>query len=159
MKRPETAPARAARILGRAAVRRCPNCGGRNVFRSYLRRRRTCPDCDLWLDRGAPDFFIGAYTINLIAAELLVVAAGVATAVVWWPDVPWTGLMYGLALLMVVAPIALYPFSLQLWLGVDLIFRPPGIEDFSGAAPVPPAIGLRPDRPKAGAEGGISPSG
>lgn len=157
MRRPETGPQRAARIVGRAALRRCPNCGGHNVFRSYLRQSRTCPDCDLRLDRGEPDFFIGAYTINLIAAELLVVAAGVATAVVWWPDVPWTGLMYGLALLMVVAPIALYPFSLQLWLGVDLIFRPPGIEDFSGAAPALLATALRSDGPKAGLEGGVSP--
>lgn len=137
---------RSARILGRAVLRRCPHCGGTDVFRNYLRQKDSCPGCGLRLDRGEPDFFIGAYTVNLIVAEVLVVGAAVVTAVVRWPDVPWTGLMYGLAALMVVAPIGLYPLSRQLWLAVDLIFQPPDqAPDFSsgpaGHGPTPPPSG------------------
>jgi uncharacterized protein (DUF983 family) len=128
----ESAPRRAARILGWAALRRCPNCGSGDIFRSYLHQRDSCPTCRLKLDRGERDFFIGAYTINLIVAELLVFFGGMAFLVYSWPDVPWTGLMWGLAILMVVAPIALYPVSRQLWLGFDLIFRPPEAADFPG---------------------------
>lgn len=125
-----SAVARATRILSRAAARRCPNCGSANVFRNYLAQREACPACALKMDRGEKDFFIGAYTINLIIAELLVFFGGMAVLVRTWPEVPWTGLMWGLAALMVVAPIALYPYSRQLWLACDLIFRPPASGDF-----------------------------
>jgi hypothetical protein len=82
------------------------------------------------MDRGEADFFIGAYTINLIVAELLVFFSGIAVLLRTWPEVPWTGLMYGLAALMVAAPIAMYPYARQFWLGCDLIFRPPEDADF-----------------------------
>lgn len=126
----ESSLTRAARILRRAVLRRCPNCGGRDVFRSYLLQRGACPACGLRLDRGERDFFIGAYTINLIVAELVVVAGGFAVVLGTWPDVPWTALTWGLALLMVLVPVLLYPFSRQLWLGFDLIFQPPRVSDF-----------------------------
>jgi uncharacterized protein (DUF983 family) len=125
----------AGRLLGRAATRRCPWCGCREVFYGYLRQRRSCPACGLLLDRGEPDFFIGAYMLNLIVAELLVVAGGVAVAVATWPNVPWTALMVGLAGLIVVAPLVLYPQSRQLWLGLDLLFRPPEQADFEPEQP------------------------
>jgi len=125
------AAARMARLLGRAAVRRCPNCGSGGIFRNYMQQRDNCPGCGLKLDRGERDFFIGAYTINLIVAELLVVFGGLAVALQTWPDVPWQGLTWGLAALMVAAPIALYPVSRQLWLACDLIFQPAEDQDFT----------------------------
>lgn len=116
-------------------LRRCPNCGSGNVFRSYLHQRDNCPACGLRLDRGERDFFIGAYTINLIVAEMLVFFGGLAVLGLSWPDVPWDALMYGLAALMVIAPIALYPFSRQLWLATDLILRPSEPDDFAAGTP------------------------
>ena len=118
-------------ILTRALRRRCPACGDRRIFRSWLHHRDSCPGCEIRLDRGEHDFFIGAYTINLIVAELLVVVGGVVVLWLRWSDVPWDGLMYGLAVLMVLAPIALYPFSRQLWLATDLIFRPAETADYA----------------------------
>jgi uncharacterized protein (DUF983 family) len=117
-------------MVGRAVLRRCPNCGGRGIFRDYLRQLDVCPRCRLRLDRGESDFFIGAYTINLIAAELLVVLGGVSIGIVTWPDVPWNALTVMLVALMVVAPVALYPVSRQLWLAFDLLLQPPEPSDF-----------------------------
>jgi uncharacterized protein (DUF983 family) len=128
---------RAARLLFRAARRRCPECGSGGVFRSYLHLHDRCPACGLLMDRGERDFFIGAYTINLIVAEMLVFFGGLAVLAWTWPDVPWTGLMWGLAILMVLAPIALYPFARQLWLAVDLLFQPAAPADFGEAQPSP----------------------
>lgn len=105
------------------------------MFRSYLRQRPACPTCGIRLDRGEADFFIGAYTLNLIAAELLVVFGGLLVLGLTWPDVPWNLLTYGLAALMVGAPVALYPVSRQLWLATDLIFRPPEASDFEEHTP------------------------
>lgn len=127
---PSTSVARAGRVLGRAVLRRCPNCGGSGIFRSYLQPLPFCPSCCLQLDRGEHDFFVGAYTLNLIAAELIVVAGGLAVLLLTWPAVPWTLLTYGLAALVVVVPILTYPWSRQLWLAVDLIFQPPEPRDF-----------------------------
>ncbi|HEX6133026.1 MAG TPA: DUF983 domain-containing protein [Longimicrobiales bacterium] len=119
-----------AAILGRALARRCPHCGCRQVFRSWLHHREACPSCGLRLDRGEPDFFVGAYTINLIAAELLVVVGGLLVLRLSWPAVPWDALMWGLAGLMVAVPVVLYPYSRQLWLATDLLFRPAESDDF-----------------------------
>jgi hypothetical protein len=83
------------------------------------------------MDRGEADFFIGAYTINLIVAEVLVVLGGFGIGMATWPDVPWNILTLLLAALMVAAPIALYPVSRQLWLALDLIFQPPRRGDFA----------------------------
>ena len=118
------------RRIAWSLLRRCPSCGRGDLFRSYLHQRQSCPSCGLRLDRGERDFFIGAYTINLIVAELLVFFGGLAVLRLSWPDVPWDALMYGLAALMVIAPIVLYPFSRQLWLATDLILRPSEPDDF-----------------------------
>ena len=105
-----------------------------------MQQRPVCPSCGLKLDRGEKDFFIGAYTINLIVAELIVFFGGIGTMLVTWPDVPWRALTWVMMALMVISPIVLYPFSRQLWLATDLIFRPaepqdfvsPGLDDASG---------------------------
>ena len=114
----------AGRRLAWALGRRCPNCGGRGIFGNYLQQRDVCATCSIRLDRGEKDFFIGAYTINLIVAELIVFFGGLAVLVSTWPEVPWTALTWGLVALMIAAPTALYPWSRQLWLALDLIFRP-----------------------------------
>lgn len=125
------------KTVGRAVARRCPNCGSGHVFRSWLHQHASCPSCGLRLDRGEADFFIGAYTINLIVAELIVFFGGMAALIVTWPDVPWTVLTWGLVTLMIVGPVALYPWSRQLWLAADLIFQPAEAADFA-ESPAPP---------------------
>jgi uncharacterized protein (DUF983 family) len=98
-----------------------------------------CPGCGLLLDRGQKDFFIGAYTINLIAAELLVVFGGVIAVMATWPAVPWNAIMLVFVALMLAGPILLYPLSRQLWLALDLMFQPPAADDFAAPLPSPPA--------------------
>ena len=118
-------------VLARAILRRCPNCGARRIFRNYFQQHDVCHSCSMKLDRGEKDFFIGAYTLNLIVAEMIVFFGGLAVLLGSWPDVPWTGLTWGLAGLMVAAPIILYPWSRQVWLALDLVFRPAEPDDFA----------------------------
>lgn len=120
-----------SKTILRALARRCPDCGSNGVFRSYFKQRDSCHACGLRFDRGEADFFIGAYTINLIVAEMLVFFGGIAVMLLTWPTVPWNALMYGLAALIVAAPIGLYPFSRQLWLAIDLILRPGEARDYA----------------------------
>jgi TonB family protein len=127
---PELDPRRGGMLLKRALLLRCPHCGGRDVRDGWFATKRRCPSCAIRLDRGEHDFFIGAYLVNLIVAELA--AAGLIALVVaaFWPDVPWTWLLRGGVVLMIAMPIVFYPFSRFVWLAVDLMFQPAAPRDF-----------------------------
>ena len=58
------------KLLGRALLLRCPNCGGRGLFTGFLKMKERCPHCGILLERGESDYFLGGYTLNLIAVEL-----------------------------------------------------------------------------------------
>lgn len=120
---PQTRPSNLTMIL-RALGRRCPNCGARGIFRGWTELRESCPACGLRLMRGEPDYFIGAYLLNLVAVELLFAALLAGVVIATYPDVPWTALQWtGIALLLIGA-VGCYPFAKSLWLAADLIFRP-----------------------------------
>jgi len=120
------------RKLLRACLLRCPNCGRGGLFRRWVFMRKACPGCHLILDRGEPDYFLGGYLLNFVAAELLIVAGGLGVIVATWPDVPWSALTWGLVLLMIPVPVLFYPFAKTLWLAIDLIFRPVTLRDLEG---------------------------
>jgi uncharacterized protein (DUF983 family) len=82
-----------------------------------------CPNCGLELNRGESGYNVGSYMLNIIAAELIFAAIFIVTIVVTWPDPPWQALQYGGAILMVLAPIALYPFTKTVFLALDLAVR------------------------------------
>lgn len=116
--------------MGRALRRRCPLCGSGGLFTRWVEPRPSCPRCQLKLDRGEGDFFLGAYTLNFIAVELLLAVFILAGVVLTWPDVPWRALLWVGAPLVVAAPILFYPVARLLWLAVDLAMRPPTPMDF-----------------------------
>ena len=123
----------------RALRRRCPLCGGGSLFRRWVEPRPSCPRCQLRLNRGEADFFLGAFTLNLIAAELLLALFLILAVWLSWPTVPWDLLVWVGAPVMVGGPILFYPIARTLWLAFDLAMRPPGPADF-------PEPGYDPDR-------------
>jgi uncharacterized protein (DUF983 family) len=129
------------RYLARALMLRCPNCGGRGLFRSWLRMRETCPTCALALDRGERGYHVGSYMLNIIAAELIFVALFLGVLAATWPEPPWDLLQYGGAAMMVLAPVLLYPFTKTVFLAIDLVVRPASttIQPETG----PPAAGTQ----------------
>jgi hypothetical protein len=88
------------------------------------------PNCGMLLERGESDYFLGAYTVNLIAVEILLAAAFLIVMLVTWPDPPWDALEYGGIVLSIIGAVLCYPFAKTTWLAVDLMFRPPHREDF-----------------------------
>ena len=128
-------------MLGRAFRRRCPLCGGSGLFSSWVEPEDACPQCQLKLNRGEGDFFLGAYVLNFVAVELILVLFIAGALWLTWPDVPWTLLVWIGAPLMLLAPIAFYPVGRTVWLVIDLWMRPPGPQDF-------PEPGVDHDRPR-----------
>lgn len=125
---------RSGQGLARGIRRRCPLCGEAGVFRTWLETRDACPGCGLRMDRGEADFFLGGFTLNFIVAELILSFFIALAVVLTWPAVPWTVLLWVGAPLMVLSPIAFYPFSRTIWLALDLGMRPPTDDDFQPAA-------------------------
>jgi uncharacterized protein (DUF983 family) len=112
-------------MIGRALVLRCPRCGGRGIRRSWFKFKHACPTCELAFERGeSEDYWLGAYMFNLVVAELVSVGIAVVVIVAVWPDVPWN-LVWALSVVLAIAmPILFFPFSRDLWLAFDLMFRP-----------------------------------
>jgi len=119
-------------MIGRALLRRCPNCGARGIFSGWFRLRAACPNCGLALERGEQGYLVGAYMFNIVAAELLFATVFAGVLLATWPSPPWTLLQYGGGLLMILAPILFYPFSKTLFLAFDLMFRPARPEEPDG---------------------------
>ncbi len=117
--------------IARALRLHCPQCGGPGILESWFKMRAACPSCGLLLDRGMRDFFIGAYLINLIVAEVLF--AVLVGSVVWatWPATSWDALQYIAIAAIIVAPLTTYPFTKTTWLAFDLAFSPPSEKDWS----------------------------
>ena len=113
------------KLLGRALLLRCPNCGAGDLFQSWGNLRKRCLNCGLWLERGEGDYYLGAYTVALMFIETLFAVGFGVVVVSTWPDVPWAGMEYALVVMMIAAPIALYPVSRVLWLAFDILLRPP----------------------------------
>lgn len=86
--------------------------------------RDVCAACHLRFDRNERGYFIGAGCLNLVVAELVFAAALVAVLVFTWPSPPWNAMVYGGIPLMVVFPLAFFPWSRSFWLAIDLMFRP-----------------------------------
>jgi len=117
--------------LARSLALSCPLCGGRPVTVRWFGLAGACPRCHLRLDRGEPDYFLGAIVFNMAFAEGLFAVGLLVILIETWPDPPWNALYYGGIAAMVAAPIVLYPFSRLCWLAFDLLFRPARPEDFA----------------------------
>lgn len=118
-------------LLRRGMMLRCPLCGQRGVRRTYTDFKPSCPRCGLRFDRGEGDYWVGGFLLNFIVAELIVVAAFVGAIAATWPDVPWKAVLYGSLVPAVLGPFLTYPFSRNIWLALDLQFRPPEETDFA----------------------------
>ncbi len=116
-------PVTRTQIITRGLANRCPNCGGRTLFKAgtLFELDRACRDCGLKLEKDE-GFFLGAMAINYG-----VTCIGLLTpvAVLWYlgalPGKVAIGLAVGLGL---IAPVALYRSSRSWQLMLYYYFLP-----------------------------------
>lgn len=82
------------------------------------------------LDRGEPDYFLGAIVFNMAFAEGIFVLGLIAVLFWTYPNPAWDALYYGGIVGMILVPVFFYPYSKLCWLAFDLTFRPPRPDDF-----------------------------
>ena len=105
-------------LLGRALTRRCPQCGSPGIFRTYLSLKDECPRCGYQFEREE-GYFLGAYAVNLLAAEFITIALLVYFLIN--TDYSWVTLEIIFIPMAVLLPIAFFPYSRMLWMVIDLM--------------------------------------
>jgi uncharacterized protein (DUF983 family) len=121
--------------------RRCPRCGGKDVFSSWLKLRERCPTCGYRFEREE-GFFTGVYLVNysvvavgiVLELAVFVVSANASEqSVSYWPI-----LLVGGAT-AIVLPVITYPFAKTVWAAIDLATRPlDPVEEADAALHAPP---------------------
>ena len=112
--------------MRRALTRRCPYCGSSGVYDGYFALRERCPRCGVRFEREE-GYFLGAYALNLIVAELI--GLGLAIALIFKTELRHLALVWQevIAVALAIAfPLILFPFSRTVWIAMDLVFHPPG---------------------------------
>jgi uncharacterized protein (DUF983 family) len=111
-------------MIRRALMLRCPHCGSAGILASWFRLKEQCPRCKLNLHREEGDYFLGAYTVMLIAVEMLFAFGFLVVLLVTWPNPPWEAIQWVGVIVLSAGAVIAYPFAKTLFLAIDLIFRP-----------------------------------
>ena len=110
-------------IISRGLSNRCPNCGGKTLFREdkWFELNRECPSCGLRLEKDE-GFFLGAMALNYGVTCFGLLAP---VAVLWYLGV-FSGRTAAIiaGVLALVAPIALYRSSRSWQLMLYYFFLP-----------------------------------
>lgn len=121
--------------LAHALRLRCPGCGARGVLAGWFRLAERCPQCGLRPDRGEPDHFLGGYVVNLGIAEAVAAVLWAVLLALTWDHPSWELMQWSAAVLVVVMPLVLYPFTRLLFLAIDLMAQPRRPGDFGAEDP------------------------
>lgn len=109
-------------MLARSARRSCPRCGTPGAFESWSNLREWCSGCGFAFERES-GYWVGAMIINTTVTFALFLVVTVGWTILAWPDVPWTALLVASFTLMLVVPIAFYPWSKSFWMAIELSYH------------------------------------
>jgi uncharacterized protein (DUF983 family) len=113
-------------LLWRAGRRRCPRCGGKGIFSSWLKLRERCPTCGYRFEREE-GFFTGVYLVNYSLIAVVIVFE--LFVYLLYANAQDGDASFGPALLIglataLVLPMITYPFAKATWAAIDLAARP-----------------------------------
>jgi uncharacterized protein (DUF983 family) len=109
-------------MLGRSMTRRCPRCGAKGVFANWAAMKEFCPTCGFKFERE-PGYWVGALIINMAMALFVFLVTMVGGMALFWPDVPWNALSAAVIGVMLVVPVAFYPWSKSIWMAIELSYH------------------------------------
>ena len=121
-----------ATAFARGLRKRCPRCGGGDLFASFTRLKPRCPTCNLRFERE-DGYFLGAMMVSIGVVELVFGVLFITVFALTYPDVPWTPLLVGLVVVNLVVPLAIYPWTKTAWMGLDHAFFPTTVAEEADA--------------------------
>ena len=122
------------KMIRRSLMRQCPRCANRSAwFTSWFKQGERCIGCGIKRTRDTDGHELGSMTIASVLNIVLIMAAiGIAVAITA-PDVPVLTLYIVLASAALVFPVLTWPMTHTLWMAIDLIFRPMGVDEVAEA--------------------------
>jgi uncharacterized protein (DUF983 family) len=115
---PPTGWPRTRTLISRALLRRCPQCGGKGIFKNYLELRETCPTCAYRFDREE-GYFLGSYGIGVVLSGLIPLILLIFAFK--YTDLDWVTLELIFIPMAILLPLILFPFTRTMWMMIDLI--------------------------------------
>ncbi len=114
-------------LLSRALRLRCPLCGTRGIFVHPWSIRECCPGCGYLFNRE-DGYFLGAYGLNLVVAE--VIGLGAVLVILLQSDLSilWQQIIAASAAILF--PVLFYPFSRTLWMVADLMISGESTDEY-----------------------------
>lgn len=99
-----------AEIFTRSLTGRCPNCGSFGIFRNWFRLHKSCPSCDMELEKEESGFYFGTTSIGYVLA-IIVIIIPVCILVIQEVIGMWTGVSLGIVGSILLCTL-LYPIML-----------------------------------------------
>lgn len=116
-------PLTTGRLLRRAALLRCPVCGGRGVVRRWVGLAERCPRCGFRFERTS-GHSIGYIGLNTIASFSVLFVVLVVGSFATYPDVQVGPVLLAAVLVALGFPLLFLPFSRTIWTAIDLAMTP-----------------------------------
>ena len=122
------------KMIRRSLLRQCPRCANRSAwFTSWFKQGERCIGCGMKRTRDTGGHELGSLTTASVLNIVLIMAAiGIAVAFTA-PDVPVLTLYIVLTSAALVFPVLTWPMTHTLWMAIDLIFRPMGVDEVAEA--------------------------
>ena len=111
-----------------AVRKRCPNCGEKNIWKSFGQMKESCPNCRFRFEREE-GYWTGAMIVAIAIPIGLLLLVFVLPMILTWPDVPWTTLLITAFIVLGLSPVIFYPHSKTIWVWLDLKFNPARAEE------------------------------
>jgi uncharacterized protein (DUF983 family) len=110
-------------MVKRALRRRCPVCGGRDIFASWAGLKERCPTCGYryYRENG---YWVSAIIVNTAVIESIFGIMFIAIVLATAPEVEWGPLLILGAVTNLLFPIFFYPLSKTVWVAIDLYVHP-----------------------------------
>ncbi len=142
MEDPQLAPLTAPLLVWRGLTRRCPLCGGRDVFRSFFLVKERCGRCNFPIHREE-GHWIGAIGMNTIVTFGLLLITLLVVFALTWSDRRGAPVFISGFAVSGLTPLLFFGPSQTLWSAVDLLMRPLEPADDVDPRWIPPPVRRR----------------
>lgn len=139
MEAPRPTPLTAPRLLWRGLRRRCPLCGGGDLFKTFFLVKERCPRCNFAIQREE-GHWIGAIGMNTVVSLGLLLITQVAVFALTWSHRRGAPVFISGFVVAGVVPLLFFGPSQTLWSAIDLLMRPLEPSDDVDPRWIPPPV-------------------
>lgn len=128
--------------MWRGLRRRCPVCGGGEVFATFFLVKERCPRCNFAIRRDE-GHWIGAVGINTVVTFGLLLLTLTIVFALTWSDRRGAPVFISALAVAAVVPVVFFGPSQTLWSAIDLAMRPLEPGDDVDPRWIPPPVRRR----------------